>query len=596
MSRDENKTKAQLIGELQEIRRQLAELGEPCQPGMNARELKLAVEELRESEKRYRELIDSVTDYIYSVNVKNGVLLSSSPGPGCIAVTGYPPGDYERDPDLWHKMIHEDDREEVEGKISDLIAGKEVQPFEHRIMHKDGTVRWIRNTTVLYFKDKKKGLIGYDGLVRDITGRRQAEESLSRNHKLLDAINRAQSGVISEADPHAIFNELLDDFLPLTESEFGFIAELEYMEKGDPYLALRALTNIAWNEETRALFDRFREDGMEFQNMNTLFGAVVKTGKVVISNDPENDPRSGGLPKGHPPLNSFIGIPYPLKGKMKGIVCAANRPGGYSDDIVEYLKPFLATCSTMVEAYKNRLIRQEAEEAIKRYAEELKESNRMKDLFTDIMRHDLMNPANLVMNFAEILLHDEADPKKRDIIEEIGLNSNKLVQLIDDASKYSKLESLEKIDRDTLDLGAILKETIHAYELELEKKNMTLRYLPKKKYLASVNKIMGDVFSNLIANAIKYSSKGSGIDVGIRSRGKDWLVYVKDFGKGIAHKDKERIFERFERAAREGDKGYGLGLAIARRIIDLHGGRIWVEDNPDGGSIFYVSLKKEEGV
>lgn len=593
MSRDENKTKAQLIGELQEMHRQLAELGETCQPGMNARELKLAVEELRESERRYRELIDSVTDYIYSVDVKNGIPISSSHGPGCIAVTGYPPEDYESDPELWHKMIHEDDREEVEGKISDLIAGKEVPPFEHRIRHKDGTVRWIRNTTVLYFKDKKKGLIGYDGLVRDITGRRQAEESLSKNHKLLDAINRAQSGVISEADPHAIFNELLDDFLPLTESEFGFIAELEYLEKGDPYLALRALTNIAWNEETHALFDRFRQDGMGFRNMDTLFGAVVKTGKVVISNDPEIDPRSGGLPKGHPPLNSFIGIPYPLKGKMKGIVCAANRPGGYSSDTVEYLKPFLATCSTMVEAYRNRLIRQEAEEAIRKYAEELKESNRMKDLFTDIMRHDLMNPANLVMNFAEILLYDEADPKKRDIIEEINRNSDKLVQLINDASKYSRLESLEKVDRDMLDLGVILKETIHAYELELGKKNMTLSYLSKRKYPASINKIMGDVFSNLIANAIKYSPKGSNIDVGIRSRGENWLVYVKDSGKGIAERDKERIFERFERAAKAKYEGFGLGLAIAKRIIDLHGGRIWVEDNPDGGSVFSVSLPKE---
>ncbi|MDT8317272.1 MAG: PAS domain S-box protein [bacterium] len=551
--------------------------------------------ELKESESRYRAIIESVTDYIYSVTVENGRPVSSSHGPGCIAVTGYKPKDYQGDSDLWFKMIHYEDREMVSNNISMLLSGKEVAPFEHRIIHKNGSLRWIRNTPVLRL-DEKGSLISYDGLVRDITVRKKAEESLLKSNKMLDAINRAQGGVISEADPQAIFSELLEDFLPLTESEFGFIAELEHMEGGAPYLKLMALTNIAWNEETRALFHRFREDGMEFRNMNTLFGAVVKTGEVVISNDPENDPRSGGLPTGHPPLNSFIGIPYPIKGKMTGIVCAANRPGGYSMETVDYLKPFLATCSNMVEAYRNRLKRKKAEEAIRQYTEELKESNRMKDLFTDIMRHDLMNPASLVMNFAEILMSREEDPQKRDIIEEINCNTDKLIQLIDDASKYSRLKSLEKVDRNMLDLASILKETIHGYELEVERKNIDLRCLPKKKYPAPVNKIIGEVFSNLVSNAIKYSPEGSRIDVGIRSRGENWLVYVKDFGEGIAHKDRERIFERFERAAKEGDKGYGLGLAIAKRIIDLHDGKIWVEDNPEGGSIFLVSLPKAHNV
>jgi len=102
-----------------------------------------------------------------------------------------------------------------------------------------------------------------------------------------------------------------------------------------------------------------------------------------------------------------------------------------------------------------------------------------------------------------------------------------------------------------------------------------------------------DVFLNLISNTIKYSPFGSRIELDIQERGDRWVVSVKDFGEGIPEENKKKLFSRFERLGKEGIKGMGLGLAIAQRIVDLHGGHIWVEDNPDGGSIFYVSLPKE---
>ncbi|NIQ00760.1 MAG: hypothetical protein GWM98_10490, partial [Nitrospinaceae bacterium] len=75
---------------------------------------------------------------------------------------------------------------------------------------------------------------------------------------------------------------------------------------GHPYIKTIALTNISWNEKTQALYDQYAPLGFEFDNMNTLYGEVVQTERPVISNDPAHDPRSGGLPEGHPPLKSFL--------------------------------------------------------------------------------------------------------------------------------------------------------------------------------------------------------------------------------------------------------------------------------------------------
>ena len=139
---------------------------------------------------------------------------------------------------------------------------------------------------------------------------------------------------------------------------------------------------------------------------------------------------------------------------MIGIVCAANRPGGYDEEIVNYLKPFLATCTTMVKAYGSRVKRLEAEEAIRKYAEELEESNRMKDLFTDILRHDLMNPVNVVINFAELLLSEESDPRKREMVEEIYLGQSAqssyqaLVDAFENRQPYIDMEDYREMKRD----------------------------------------------------------------------------------------------------------------------------------------------------
>jgi signal transduction histidine kinase len=95
-----------------------------------------------------------------------------------------------------------------------------------------------------------------------------------------------------------------------------------------------------------------------------------------------------------------------------------------------------------------------------------------------------------------------------------------------------------------------------------------------------------------MSNAVKYASSGKRIVLDCEKREGCWNIRVMDFGEGIEDRDKKPIFDRFHRLEKKGVKGSGLGLAIASRIMELHNGRIWVEDNPEGGAVFVVEIPK----
>jgi len=166
--------------------------------------------------------------------------------------------------------------------------------------------------------------------------------------QLLNAITTVLSHYITETDPYILFNGLLDTLLDITHSEYGFIGEIFYTQEKQPFVKSYATTNIAWNEETRALYDETKLKGMLFSRFDSLYGAVLKTGQLVISNQPATDPRRCGLPQGHPPLNAFMGIPFYGGGELLGMVGIANRKKGYQQGLAESLQPFLITCGNLI--------------------------------------------------------------------------------------------------------------------------------------------------------------------------------------------------------------------------------------------------------
>ena len=195
---------------------------------------------------------------------------------------------------------------------------------------------------------------------------------------LLKTLRTAQARFMADAAPDVLFDELLRELLPLTGSEYGFIAELLSTKSGSPYLKSLSLTNIAWNEETRRFYEKHAPEGLEFYNMRSLFGAAITTGRPVIANAPATDPRRGGLPAGHPPLRAFLGLPFRQGDRIVGMVGIANRPGGYDWETVDFLQPFLETCAHIIEARRNDTRRREAEEALRRARDEALEATRLK--------------------------------------------------------------------------------------------------------------------------------------------------------------------------------------------------------------------------
>ncbi|MHB8882401.1 MAG: PAS domain-containing sensor histidine kinase [Thermodesulfovibrionales bacterium] len=141
-------------------------------------ERKRAEDKLRESEERYRRLLASVTDYIYTVTVEDGRPVDTSHGEGCRAVTGYSKEDFDKDPDLWYRMVHEDDRGQVLENARRIIAGERTDPLEHRIIHSSGSTRWVLSTLVPLFGNRGQ-LLAYDGLISNITERKRLEEELN---------------------------------------------------------------------------------------------------------------------------------------------------------------------------------------------------------------------------------------------------------------------------------------------------------------------------------------------------------------------------------------------------------------------------------
>jgi len=190
------------------------------------------------------------------------------------------------------------------------------------------------------------------GSITDITQRKLAEG-------MLQAIQNAQAQFIVSEQPSVIFEGLLDQVLFLTDSKFGFIGEVLRTSEGAPYLKSHWITNIAWNDETRELYNRMAPN-LEFHNLDTLFGAVLKTGELVIANDPATDPRSGGLPEGHPPVHAFLGLPLYCGGRLVGMLGIANRLSGYDEEVVTMLEPLLTSCATLIDSYQNEQRRQQA--------------------------------------------------------------------------------------------------------------------------------------------------------------------------------------------------------------------------------------------
>ncbi len=174
--------------------------------------------------------------------------------------------------------------------------------------------------------------------------------TMGTTQSLLDILSELNQEFALRTQSRLMFEELLHHFLTLTESEYGFIGQRLIAADGSPYLLSNALTNIAWNEETRRLYEDQYDTGLKFYKLDSLYGAVIVHGTPLISNTPTSDPRAGGIPDGHLPLQSFMGIPLYIADQFLGMVGVANRQGGYDVSLLDFLRPLTNSTAALIHA------------------------------------------------------------------------------------------------------------------------------------------------------------------------------------------------------------------------------------------------------
>lgn len=180
----------------------------------------------------------------------------------------------------------------------------------------------------------------------------QEAQEREQARRLLDIISQTQSAYIEASNLSDSFDLLLAQILELTGSRFGFVGQILHDDDDKPYLQTYAISNIAWDEQSRVFYEERKTSGMLFTRLDTLFGQVLQHGRPYISNDPANDPHRGGLPPGHPPLQAFAGLPILFGEQMVGMIGLANREGGYALDQLAYLSPLLSSLGQLVHALR----------------------------------------------------------------------------------------------------------------------------------------------------------------------------------------------------------------------------------------------------
>ncbi len=290
---------------------------------------------------------------IIAENSKDMVSLVDSTGScefvsGAIHNFGYEQGDLNGNKFL--DYIYPEDKYLIEPILNGLEINKFNDVIEFRILKKDQTPVWVE-ANLSVFGDIEFHPIGIVLNIRDISERMKRMEEVQFKNNLVQAISEAQLSFINSSDPKQALGIIMQRLIQLTQSEYGFIGEVQVNKEGIPSLLTHYLTDISWDENTRKLYQESHREGIRFANLNTLFGYTIRTGELVLTNDPKNDPRSGGIPPGHPSLNSYMGLPLWSGDKLIGMIGLGNRVGGYDLNLIEIFNPIWTVSSAIIQSY-----------------------------------------------------------------------------------------------------------------------------------------------------------------------------------------------------------------------------------------------------
>jgi PAS domain S-box-containing protein len=442
-----------------------------------------------------------------------------------------------------------------EGKYLDKRALKDGYfNYETVRKKKDGTIFPVSlSGSPVVIDGKRKGIIG---LYIDITERKKIEEKVSAIYTLSKEMSLSR-------DIDRISQIVLDTAEKILN--FGNI-DLFLVDEENDLLCLK---------ECRGLKEPEMETRIPLHGKRGITAHVARTGEPLNISDVQKDKRYLlGLKKSR----SELCVPLKVRDKIIGVLDAESTvPNAFSEDDRQLLETLASQAAVAIENAQ--------------LVERITHVSELQQLFISILSHDLKNPLTVIKGY-EGLIKKHADKKLRRYIRGMGRSVRKIEKIISDAEFYSKLkEKSSKGNFNKINLDNVIKETLTNLEKLVEQKNIEMIYIPNGVSPMDANPLLEDVFLNLLDNAIKYSPEGSKVEVRVTDKGERWRVSVKDWGQGISDEEKDYIFERFKRG-NVSVKGAGLGLAIVKEIVTLHDGNVWVEDNPEGGSMFVVELPK----
>jgi PAS domain S-box-containing protein len=263
------------------------------------------------------------------------------------------------------------------GNIEVLLERDNGQPFpaEMAVSCRKGPVGLLGTCIIRDLTERKRAEAGVralnQALQRTVLERTDALDTARKQNELLQAVQRAQTQFIADANSEIVFANLLEDFCSLTGSEFGFIGEIVEIADGRLCLHHRALAGNP--EKSRESNNRIDHTNGVIYEISGLWRSINEPAEPIIFNYPEKDPREIGLPEGYPPVRTFLGLPFLYNGKLIGMAGLADRSGGYDIEIIKFIQPYVMTCANIIKAYDNQNRRKEAEQQLKKAHAELEQ-------------------------------------------------------------------------------------------------------------------------------------------------------------------------------------------------------------------------------
>ncbi len=239
----------------------------------------------------------------------------------------------------------------------------------------------------------------------------------------------------------------------------------------------------------------------------------------------------------------------------------------------------------------------EAESKLKKYMDELSRSNEELEKFAYIASHDLQEPLRMVASYTKILANkykDKLDNDANDYIEYAQDGARRMQVLINDLLEYSRVSTRGKTFT-SVDCNSVFDDVSQMLRLSIDECGAIIRKQSLPTVMGDVSQLR-QIFQNLIGNAIKYRTedKQVEIDISVIEKGEQWQFSISDNGIGIEEKFFNRVFDVFQRLHTRAEySGTGIGLAICKKIVIRHGGKIWIESTHGKGSTFHFTLTGE---